>query len=88
MLRTTFYLPEKLHQRIKKVSKKQEKSASELLREILKKELPHLEQADVSDSYAAFEKLKGAAGNDDIDASKTIDDLLYGKKGAWRGSEK
>lgn len=86
MLRTTFYLPEKLHKRIKKVSQRQQKSASELLRDILKKELPHLEQTNVADSYAAFEKLKGIAGNDKKDTSMTIDELLYGEKGAWRGS--
>ena len=86
MLRTTFYLPEDLHNRFKSVSKRQQKSASELLRDILKRELPHLEQANGADAYVAFEKLKGIAGSDEKDASTTIDELLYGEKGAWRGS--
>lgn len=37
--------------------------------------------------YDAFKKLKGIAGKDYEYASTTINELLYGETGAWRGIE-
>ncbi len=85
MTRTTISLPDELYQRILLTSKSQEKSAAELMRELLEKALSLEEKTALQKLYKGLHSLKGIGGNDVTDASATIDETLYGKNGEWRG---
>lgn len=86
MLRTTLYLSENTHLRLKQASKKQKTSISKLTEAILNKTLAQHEAADLERIYQAFESLEGIGGTDITDASTTINEVLYGTKGAWQGN--
>lgn len=88
MLRTTLYLSEMTHLRLKQASKKQNTSISKLTETILDKTLARHEAADLEHIYQAFESLEGIGRTDITDASTTINEVLYGAKGAWQGNER
>ena len=79
MLRTTFYVPETIHLRLKQASKKQKTSISKLTARILDKALAQEETANLERAYNAFEQLEGIGGRGLKDASVTIDKVLYGE---------
>ncbi len=81
MLRTTLYLPETIHLRLKQVSKRQNTSISKLAANILDKALAQQETANLERIFNAFEQLEGVGGRGIKDASTTIDEVLYGEKG-------
>lgn len=83
MLRTTLYLSETTHLRLKQASKKQNTSISKLTEAILDKTLARNEAADLERIYRAFESLEGIGGTNITDASTTINEVLYGAKGVW-----
>jgi hypothetical protein len=87
MIRTSFFLPATLHQRLLMVSGHEGKSLSDLVRELLDKALVSREQARISGTYEALEKLEGICRDKITDASTTINDTLYGEYGAWRAGE-
>lgn len=68
--------------RLKQASKKQNTSVSKMTEAILDKTLAKYEAADLEQIYRAFESLKGIGGTDITDASTTINEVLYGAKGA------
>ncbi len=82
MLRTTLYLSENTHLRLKRAAKKRNTPISKLTEAILDKALARDEAADLEQIYQAFENLEGIGGNDITDASTTINEVLYGVKGA------
>ena len=85
-MKTTLYLPASIHARLKQVSKNQKKSISKIVTDILDKALAKQETANLERIYDAFEQLEGIGGEGTKNASTAIDEVLYGKKGAWRGS--
>lgn len=87
MIKTTFLLPESLHQRLLITSQSEKKSISTVLRELLDDALTKREVRQNKRVYQVLKELDGIGGNEITDASSTIDDLLYGEQGAWRGSE-
>ena len=86
--RTTIYLPQSLHHRLRIVSKRKKKSISDLVRGAVDKALIEEEDAQRDRIYTAMEEMKGICKDPITDASSTINEVLYGEKGAWRGSEK
>ena len=88
MLRTTFYLPEDLHEKLRSTSKRKRKPMSKYASELLERGLNEDEYPDLDKLYKAFEEMKGIAKEGITDASTTIDEVLYGEEGAWRGSER
>ena len=88
MLRTTFYLSDDLHHRLRSISKQKKKPMSRYASELLERGLKQDEYPDLDRLYKAFEKMKGIAKEGVTDASTTIDEVLYGEEGAWRGSER
>jgi hypothetical protein len=88
MMRTTLYLPEELHHRLQIASKNKKRSVSQLATRLLDNALADEEEVNLDLLYRGFVELEGMAGDDVTDASTTIDKLLYGENGAWRGSEK
>jgi predicted DNA-binding protein len=84
MIRTSFFLPATLHQRLLMLSGYERKSLSDLVRELLEKALVSREQARIARTYQALEKLEGICKDNIPDASSTINQTLYGEHGAWR----
>ena len=87
MMRTTIYLPDTLHQRLRIASKKQKQSVSKLATDILDDGLSEHENKSLDRMYEAMEKVKGVSKGGDADVSSTIDETLYGENGTWRGSD-
>jgi len=69
MFRTTLYLPESTHIRLKQASKRQKKSISKLVIDILDKALARQETANLERIYDAFEQLEGIGGKGTKNAS-------------------
>ena len=80
-------LPDPLYQRLIIAAKQESVSVSRLMRELLDKALAKREKKRLRHMYTVLKELDGAGGSKIKNASTTIDEVLYGKKGAWRGSE-
>lgn len=89
MTRTSLILPDSLQQRLALAAKFEGVSVSHLMRDLLIKALEKREEARLDQLYDAFEEMEGMAGQLNVtDASATVDEVLYGEKGAWQGSER
>ncbi len=88
MIRTSWMLPDSLHQRLLIVSRSEGKTVSEVGRELLDKALARREVQRNKQVYTVLKELDGKGEHGVTDASSTIDDLLFGNNGAWRGSGK
>jgi predicted DNA-binding protein len=86
MLRATFYFPEALQQRLKTASKRHKKSVSKYAQEALDKVLAEDERKQLKEMDAALQEVKGFIKDPVTDASLTVDEILYGENGAWRGT--
>ncbi|MCI0563774.1 MAG: hypothetical protein MN733_35315 [Nitrososphaera sp.] len=86
MMRTTIYLPETLHHRLHIASKRKKRSVSKLASDLLDKALAAEEEKNLDNIYRAMEEVEGICKDKITDASTTIDEVLYGEQGAWRGS--
>ena len=85
MIRTTVFLPEALHQQIVIVSKQRGQSLSQLVRRWLSQAAAKETKSQLDTLYSAMEEVKGVCRDKVSDASTSIDEILYGEKGAWRG---
>jgi hypothetical protein len=85
MLRTTVNLPFTLHQRLIIASKQERRSLSQFIGDLLDTALAAQEKIRVQRMYGELRKLDGASKLKIKDASTTINDVLYGEQGAWRG---
>ena len=88
MARTSIYFPDNLHAKLQMVSKRKKRSVSQLVTEAMNKALATEEDTNLEKLYSAMEQVKGICKDPITDASTTINEVLYGEKGAWRGSEK
>jgi hypothetical protein len=68
------------------VSETKSTSVSALIRNAIEKLLDREEQAKLDELYAAMENAKAICKDNVTDASTTIDEVLYGENGVWRGS--
>lgn len=87
MLRTTLYIPESLHQRLQIVSKRKRKSVSKLAVELLDDALGQTEAENLNQVYKAWDQVRGSIKGGPQNLSESIDEVLYGKDGAWRGEQ-
>jgi predicted DNA-binding protein len=85
MIRTSLYLPEDLHQRLLVLSQRKGQSFSRLARVLFNQALDRPEYHDVLKTYEALDRLDGIGDSDIVDASTTVDEVLYGEHGAWLG---
>jgi hypothetical protein len=85
MIRTSLMLPAPLRQRLVILSRRRGQTFSELARDLFRQALTGEEKDSVAQTYQALDGLEGIGGEDVTDASTTIDAVLYGEKGAWRG---
>ncbi len=84
MLRTSLYLPTTLHQRLLLTSKQERKSLSHFVGELLDRALTAKEDVQVQRMYKGLKSLRGIGPQGITDASVTINETLYGERGAWR----
>jgi hypothetical protein len=87
MMRTTITLPNTLHQRLSLAAKAMNTNFSKALRELADEALQAWESKQLEQTYQCLRDLKGIGGEGITDASTTIDEVLYGEHGAWRGSD-
>jgi hypothetical protein len=87
MIRTSLLLPNTLHKRLLTVAKQEDTTLSSLARDLLDKALAKREQTQLKHMYEVLNQLEGIGPKGVTDASTTIDEVLYGEKGVWRGSE-
>jgi predicted DNA-binding protein len=85
MTHTTLHLPKSLHQRLHIASKRTNKTLSRLAVELLDEGLSEDENLKLDKTYQALRQVKGIVKDQDPEASTTVDDVLYGENGAWRG---
>lgn len=88
MTRTSLILPESLYQRVIIAAKQEGVTVSRLIRDVLDKSLAKQEKKRIKHMYTVLKRNRGAGDKNITDASTTIDEVLYGKKGAWRGYDK
>ncbi len=87
--RLTVSLPKTLYQQIVLTSKSEDKSMSKFVADELNRILEEKSKAQLKKQYEALDKLRGSAsgGSDDPMLSQSIDKILYGENGAWRGEQ-
>ncbi len=88
MIRTSIALPEPLYHHLTITAKAEKTSVAALVRELLSKTLIAREEKQLDRVYRGLEQLQGIGSQDITDASTTINDLLYGHQGGWRGGAK
>ena len=88
MLRRSVSFTPTLNYRIEFASKTRGQTVSAYIAEIMDRELATQEQSKLKQVYSGLQQLKGIGSKGDTDASRTIDETLYGEQGAWRGSER
>jgi predicted DNA-binding protein len=86
MIRTSILLPPTLHQRLLLASKRSQKTITDLIRDLLDQSLARQEQTSMEQTYQALERVRGICKDNIKDASTTINDVLYGENGAWKGT--
>jgi Arc/MetJ-type ribon-helix-helix transcriptional regulator len=87
MIPTTIQLPVQLHHELQFVAQRQHKSVSDVVRELLQRELVQQTPVRMTAVYAALDKVKGSGQDAITDVSATINARLYGPAGAWKGQD-
>lgn len=90
MTRISITLPRSLQQQLVQEAALSGSTVSELVREYLKTQLASSRELERKKSYEAFKKMRGKGGKveGDPNVSGSIDEILYGENGAWRGSDR
>jgi len=86
MMRTSLVLPPVLFQQLEHLAHKRGKSFSVFIREALTHYVRVDSKRGLQATYDALWQMEGTVQSDNTNASTTVDDILYGEKGAWRGS--
>jgi hypothetical protein len=87
MMRASLYISNSLHQRLVLASKRKKTNISDLARQLLDKALALEEHYNTQQMYKELGKLDGFIKDPITNASTTIDEVLYGENGAWKGSD-
>jgi hypothetical protein len=86
LLKTSLVIPAPLHQRLIQAARQEGMNLSEYMRGLLDQALASREKAQIRHMYDVLRKMNGIAKDPITDASTTIDEVLYGENGAWRGT--
>lgn len=84
-IRTSVTLPVDLLHRLRQTAHATNSTFSDLVRTLLEKGVVLQEKSALAKTYAALNKVKGISDADAYDASMTINEILYGENGAWKG---
>lgn len=87
MIRTTINLPVQLHHQLQFVAKGQKATLSHLVRRILEREMTQQKERRMKMVYQSLQNVKGIDKSERTDVSTTINAILYGPDGAWKGRD-
>ena len=87
MIRTSINLPEPLHQQLQFVAKGQNQTVSHLVCSILERGLAQQKAACMKQVYESLANVKGIGKESAPQVSATMNELLYGPDGAWKGRD-
>ena len=87
MIRTTINLPVQLHHELQFVAKGQNATLSHFVRRILEREVAHQKERRMKVVYQSLQNVKGIDKNERTDVSMSINNMLYGPTGAWKGQD-
>jgi hypothetical protein len=87
MLRTTINLPVALHHQLQFLARGRQTTVSEVVRKFIEQGLEAQKSNLLDDSFEALKAIQGIATGGRADASTQIDEILYGKEGAWKGRD-
>ncbi len=85
MIRISLYPPKDLYQHLLVAARRQGKSTSHLVRILIAKTLLAEGDQRLEKVFHTWSKVKGIGKDPTFDASTTIDEVLYGENGAWKG---
>jgi hypothetical protein len=80
-MKTASTLPDAIHQ----LAKEKKTRVPKFIRGLLDKALARQEQRQIQRTYEVLKEMRGMGEEGDAEASASIDELLYGEEGAWRG---
>ena len=84
IMRICITFPKPLLYRLKVVLAKAQKSLTDFVVAQIMKAVTAREQARIHKTYQALENMLGHGPKGPTDTASTIDETLYGEKGAWR----
>lgn len=85
--RTTITIEPSLLGRLRLFAKEQNRSMSAVIEEGIKRVIAEHEHKRLDRMYENLKKLDGSGDPSITDASSTINAVLYGEQGAWKGDD-
>lgn len=86
MVRTSLFITQALRQDLTDVAAQKKTTVSTLARELLEQAIGKYKQAKLEQMYDGLEQIYGVGETTDPQlANQTVDEVLYGEKGVWRG---
>ena len=85
MIRTSVVLPPALHKELEITSHQEGRTVTDLIRQAVEQAMTARRQTQVKAMYRTLRTLEGTGSPDITDASTTINDVLYGEEGTWKG---
>jgi len=86
MVRASVILPLDTYQELSITAKQERKPTTALIREFIDYSLAARRKNKLAKMYQELKQLDGTAKSEVTDASTTINEVLYGEHGAWRGT--
>lgn len=87
--KTTINMNPSLLARLRLFTQRHNRTMTDVIEQGVTRLMDETEQESLEAMYHHLFQLKGAIKDPQLtDASETIDEVLYGEHGAWRGSEK
>lgn len=84
-MRTSITLPTPLHQRLLLTARVEGKNLVQMIRDLLEEALVEKEKDHLVQSYQALDKLVGIYQDNNPQLASSVDDVVYGENGAWKG---
>ena len=85
--RTNITINSTVLERLKLFAQRHNKTVSQVIENAVIETIDTQAQPSKGDRYGELFKLKGVGKSDPKLKNKSIDEILYGDNGAWRGSE-
>jgi hypothetical protein len=85
MTRISLYVPDTLRYRLELAAKQTSKGLSEYAGELLDEALARERGQHLDEMYTAWGEVEGLVTGGPPDLASTVDEVLYGSDGAWRG---
>ncbi len=85
MIRTSILLPPAIHQELVITSKQEGSTLTDLVRQAVEEWITLRKRHKLQRMYDALDHFVGQGPPGITDASSTIDEVLYGENGAWKG---